>query len=364
MIFIGAEHIISPLGNTALQNFENAKNGISGVKKKEGHNFPTSIITDYHQFEGYSKLESLSIQSAQASLASVDATAFTDKWLFVLSTTKGDIEHLKSGDIEKAKPSYLAKRIEDKLPINAEVMVVSNACISGLLATITAHDLIRINKYDHVLVLGADLVTEFTSRGFKSFYALSESPLAPFDENRTGLSLGEAVSTVILSAKKEVFKEKPVVFAGGASANDANHISGPSRTGEGLVRAINSALKSSDTVAKNIGFISAHGTGTRYNDDMESIAFNRVGMGQTPMNSFKGYFGHTLGTAGVIEIAMTMQSMKSGTLIKTVGCETPGTTEKVNVLTQNQFANVKTILKTASGFGGCNAAAILKTEEI
>jgi len=364
VIFIGAEHILSPLGNGAGQNFNQAQGGVSGINTQHSHpeftEKPISILENFENLKGCSKIESMAISSVLESLKQIKKSTFNDKWLLILSTTKGDIDHLASRDIAKSKPTYLANRIAEKLPLKAENMVVSNACISGLLAAITAHDLIFTQKYDHVIVVGADVVSKFTSRGFESFFALSNEASAPFDKNRKGLSLGEVASTVILSSRMEIYNEKPIEFAGGASANDANHISGPSRTGEGLKRAIDAAMKQSNITSKNVQHISAHGTGTRYNDDMESIAFTRCNLQEVPANSLKGYFGHTLGAAGVLELSMTMQSMRNNEILKTLGCTEKGTTEDVNILMENQKTELNTVLKTASGFGGCNAAAILK----
>ena len=364
MIYIGAEHILSPLGVSAQQNFEQARKGFSGIKKTHPHSRftekPLSVVENLDFLDGHSKIESMAILSVLDSLKHIEQSSYNDKWMLILSTTKGDIDHLENGDLVKAKPSYLASRITKRLPFQVDEMVVSNACISGLLGAITAHDFILAQKYDHVIVVGADVVSKFTSSGFESFFALSDEPSIPFDKNRKGLSLGEAVSTVILSSKKEIFKQSPVEFAGGASANDANHISGPSRTGEGLKRSIDSAMIIAGVKSAEIDHISAHGTGTRYNDDMESVAFNRCGLSQVPLNSLKGYFGHTLGAAGLVEIAMSIQSMRNKLMLKTLGCVEKGTVDEVNILQENQEIELNTVLKTASGFGGCNAAAILK----
>ena len=366
MIYVGAEHILSPLGSNALKNFTEALNGNTGISPKHNHpeftDKPISLIQDFTAIDSYSKIESMAIFSVLDSLNQINSNTFNDKWLLILSTTKGDIDHLKNGELEKAKPTYLASRIAEKLPIKPELLVVSNACISGLLGAITAHDYLATKKYDHAIVVGVDVVSKFTSSGFESFFALSNTPSAPFDKDRKGLSLGEAASTVILSSRKEIFTEPPMVFSGGASANDANHISGPSRTGEGLKRSVDLAMKYANVTGTEINFISAHGTGTRYNDDMESIAFNRCGLSSVPLNSFKGYFGHTLGAASVVELSMAIQSMRNGQMLKTLGCQNVGVTDEVNVLIENQKVNVQTVLKTASGFGGCNAAAILKKD--
>jgi 3-oxoacyl-[acyl-carrier-protein] synthase-1 len=364
VIYIGAEHILSSLGNTASENFNEVLKGNSGITHQDEQVFtskkPNGLLKSFKIIKGYTKVESMCIKSALECLDGINKAAFSEKWLLVLSTTKGDIEYLAQGDIEKAKPSYLAKRLSEKLPISCETMIVSSACISGLLATITAHDLLLTQKYTHALVVGVDIVSAFTTSGFESFYALSEQSSKPFDKDRTGLSLGEAVSSLVLSSNENIFDEKPVVFSGGASSNDANHISGPSRTGEGLYRAVQSALKIAKVDSKEVDFISAHGTGTKYNDDMESIAFTRSNLNEVPLNSMKGYFGHTLGAAGTLELAMSIQSMRNGIMLKTHGCTNPGTSESINILLENKEKELNIILKTASGFGGCNAAAILR----
>ncbi len=364
MIYIGAEHILSSLGNTAAENFNAALAGQSGIKttkeSKALSDKPLGILANFKNIEGFTKVESMCISSALSCLSEINRSTFSDNWLIILSTTKGDIDHLANGNIDKAKPGYLLERVVGSLPIKGDSMVVSNACVSGLLATITAHDLIAIEKYQHALVIGVDVVSKFTTMGFESFYALSENPSSPFDINRTGLSLGEAASSLVLSNSKKIFKQSPMIFSGGTSANDANHISGPSRTGEGLVRAINQAMKIANVDGNDIDFISAHGTGTKFNDDMESIAFTRCGLNKIPTNSMKGYFGHTLGAAGTLELSMSIQSMRNGQMLKTMGCTTPQTSEQINVLLENEKTALNTVLKTASGFGGCNAAAIIK----
>ena len=119
-------------------------------------------------------------------------------------------------------------------------------------------------------------------------------------------------------------------------------------------------MERSKVTSQDIDFISAHGTGTNYNDEMESIAFDRLGLNSTPLNSLKGYFGHTLGAAGLIEVISTMKMMENNHLLKSLGFEEAGTTRSINILEENETQEVTTILKTASGFGGGNASLILK----
>jgi len=173
--------------------------------------------------------------------------------------------------------------------------------------------------------------------------------------------MGEASGSVFISKDKEFFKEKPLKLFAGVSTNDANHISGPSRTGEGLYRAIKKTQEKHNIATSEIDFISAHGTATNYNDEMESIAFSRLEMLNIPLNSLKGYYGHTLGAAGIIETVISMQTIRENVLIKSLGFTEQGTTHKMNIIEETKQQEIGCILKTASGFGGCNAALIIKS---
>ncbi|MGL1886418.1 MAG: beta-ketoacyl synthase [Reichenbachiella sp.] len=361
MIYIGNEHIISPIGLTAAENFEAAQQGESALKmhkefKGNEVSFPFGWMADYTPNSGLTKLESLVLDAVLACLNGKQL----ENCLLILSTTKGDIDHLQSLDIEKAKPSYLAKRVVSQLSFEMDWTIVSNACISGISAIVLGHDMIQSKQYDHVVVVGADLFSEFTLKGFDSFFALSDTACQPFDSNRKGLSLGEVCASVLISNNRNCYEQVPMELLGGASSNDANHISGPSRNGEGLYRAIQKCLEFTGVKAEDIDVVSGHGTATRYNDDMESIAFNRCGLGDKPLNSLKGYFGHTLGAAGVLEVSMFMQSARQNVMLKTLGCSEPGTTEQLNIQLENKEMPIQTVLKTASGFGGCNGALIFR----
>jgi 3-oxoacyl-[acyl-carrier-protein] synthase-1 len=146
-----------------------------------------------------------------------------------------------------------------------------------------------------------------------------------------------------------------ILVGEGFSTNDANHISGPSRTGEGLFIAIDRLLKKSPL---NVDYISAHGTATLYNDEMESIAITRARLQSVPINSFKGYWGHTLGAAGIIESIMGIWSIKNGVILNTKGYNVSGVTNPIFIINKPVKKEINTCLKIASGFGGCNAALI------
>jgi len=285
--------------------------------------------------------------------------------LFIITTTKGNIDLLEPG-LQEAfgkKRVYLhemAKAITAHFHHPNRAMIVSNACISGVLGIIYGERLIRAGKYKHVVVSGGDMMSEFIVSGFQSFQSLSEKACKPFDKERDGLTLGEGCGTIILSANADSFIETPLMVLGGAGSNDANHISGPSRTGEGLYVAIRQAMKLANVTAQEINTISAHGTATDYNDEMEAKAFSRAALEEVPLNSYKGYIGHTLGAAGVIEAAISLQSMKRNMLFRSAGYEQSGVSKNINVIQKNMNAKITTCLKTASGFGGSNAAVVFQ----
>jgi 3-oxoacyl-[acyl-carrier-protein] synthase-1 len=129
-----------------------------------------------------------------------------------------------------------------------------------------------------------------------------------------------------------------------------------------LSAAIKQALSEASVLASDIDFVSSHGTATRFNDEMEAKAFHLAGLNETPVNSLKGYFGHTLGAAGVVESVISMQSLLDNQLIPTKGYSVCGVTKKLNVIEELVFTPLETCLKTASGFGGCNAAIVLQKE--
>ena len=356
MIYIGGENIVCPLGDSAEQVFDRAAGGERTVQEHTDLRVSKDPFFA-SRFDDHVTAVSLATASIAGSLSNLASDLRGDRTLFVLSTTKGEIDHINS---EQGSLHGLMRSILDATEIEAaRSIVVSNACISGLLAVVTAADLIAAGHYDHAVICGVDLVSRFTVTGFQSLFALDDKPCKPWDADRNGINLGEGSGCIVLSRDRSLFNS-PFVYGGGACANDANHISGPSRTGEGLHRAIERCLENSPLKRSDIGQISAHGTATRYNDDMESIAFSRSGLDGIPTHSYKGYFGHTLGAAGVIELALLFQSVRNDTILPTMGLENPGTTKSIHVKSELLKRPTPFVMKTASGFGGCNAAAIFE----
>ena len=363
-IWILADSIVSPLGSTTGENFAKVQDGISGIELISQdvlgtHSFYGGFVSYLGNTDSSSKFEVLCQRVIEQLLEKVSIRK--DRTLFVLSTTKGNISFLDEGVPDHPRihlhktAAYLAGSYG--LPNH---LVVSNACISGVMAMIVAGRLISAGQYDYAVVVGADVLSRFVVSGFESLHALSPDRCRPFDAQRNGINLGECAAGVVLGLRESAKDSSAVCISGGGLSNDANHISGPSRTGEELAMAMRQALQDAGKKPEEIDFISAHGTATLYNDEMEAKAFHIMNMAETPVNSMKGYFGHTLGAAGVLETILSAECLKRDQVIATAGFNQIGVSKPLNVIREPANIKMKTCLKTASGFGGCNAAIVLQ----
>ena len=376
MIFSIGDSIISPLAMTSHGNFEAVLRGESRLQYYE-HPFGLpepcfislledekidrafSVIYDY-SVKDYTKMEKAAILAAHQAIEEANIAADRDNVIFILSTTKGNVDLLENNPYEPERP-YLwrsAQLIAEFFDNPNTPIVASNACISGCAAQMAAFNLLQSGQYKYAVVIGAETLSKFVISGFQSFKALSQERCKPFDANRCGLNLGEAAAAIVYTKDDDITRipDHALILRAGAINNDANHISGPSRTGEGLLRSINKVMAGFDQA--QLAFINAHGTATLYNDDMESVAINRANLQNVPVNSLKGYFGHTLGAAGVLETIMAHQAIKNHTVIGTLGTDTPGTAMPVNAALQSQPVSGNAFMKLISGFGGSNAAIL------
>ena len=292
----------------------------------------------------------------------VEKHSISEETAFILSTTKGNISLLKNQEtlLESVFLSNLAQKITDFFGFQTKPIVVSNACVSGVMAISVAKNMILAGKYKDAFVVAGDEISEFVISGFNSFQAIGTEICKPYDKNRDGINIGEAAAAVYITSTPDENENFSFKIMGDSAINDANHISGPSRTGDGLFASINNAMTEAQLSAEKIDFISAHGTATIYNDEMEAIAFNRMNLQNIPLNSLKAYYGHCLGASGLLESIISMESALHKTLISSKNFEETGTSQPLNIIRENQSAEIKYILKTASGFGGCNAAIVLE----
>jgi 3-oxoacyl-[acyl-carrier-protein] synthase-1 len=356
-------NIISSLGFTTQENYEQVKRGVSGVKYYDSgtfdlpEGFMASLIDTRRlaeEFEkisaknGFTDLDKAAILSVSYANQKAKIDLSSEKVIFILSTTKGNVQLLDKKDGRgPTSPAQIylwhsAKQIARFFDNPNTPIVVSTACISGAAAQIAALRALQSARYDYAVVVGADFLSKFIISGFQSFKALSPELCKPFDEHRCGLNLGEAAATIIFQRHEA---KGCVSLVAGTIKNDANHISAPSCTGEGSYRALKSIPHS------QIAFINAHGTATPYNDAMEMQAITRAGLADVPLNSLKAYFGHTLGAAGVLESIISMLALREGIVLPT---QPRGADQALG--------GKSSFIKMLSGFGGVNAALLFGDE--
>lgn len=366
-VYIAHAAMVTPLGTGTRANMDRLTEGRSGIawiddKSLSLHPLPLAKVPNalLQQTDGtykcHTRFDSLLMACIDDLLQDCPVDFSSPDTRVLLSTTKGNIELLETDETNQALwLSYSAKAIREKLGHPHEPIIVSNACISGVSACIVARRLLQRDVCRHVLVIGCDVLSRFVLEGFQSFHAISQQPCKPFDASRDGITLGEASAALVLSTAIR----SDILLGDGAISNDANHISGPSRTGEELNFCIRETLRRSALHAGDIGFISAHGTATVYNDEMESKAFEMAGLQQVPLFSLKGAYGHTLGASGLVDLLVSAECLRQNLVLPSLGFDTPGVGGQVTVNRELLHANMHAALKTASGFGGCNAAIAL-----
>ena len=357
-----ADNVLTPLGETTAQNYEAVKAGRSLLRRYEGawgipEPFSASLFTEEQNrtlaIEGLTRFESLVVRSARSAILEAGIDPSQQRVVLILSTTKANIELLQQG--QECGPAYAAQHIAKALSVVTEPVVVCNACISGVSAIILAQRLLEHGDYDYAIVCGADVLNLFTVSGFQSLKAISEDVCRPFDIERLGLNLGEAAATIVFGNQET--SGWAVEF--GAIRNDAFHISSPSKNGEGARLALEAVLQQAQQPTEGLAMINAHGTATMFNDQMESVAIERAELNTVPVNALKGYFGHTLGAAGILETIITMAALDDHTILGTKGFEERGVSGKIILTKDNTPTDKQRFVKMISGFGGGNAAILV-----
>lgn len=359
-IYLGASSMRTCLGDKA-ETLAAMRNGESGLKYSE--EFAMHVgRAEVKMTDGYSRFESFIIEQIQNVVAESGIDLSSDDVQLVVSTTKGNIDYLAldcDNIIDKTFIDTSVQSVADYFKCKNTPIIISNACISGVSAFVVARWMLVTEKCKHVVVAGCDALCEFITSGFASFKSISERPCRPYDENRDGLTLGEAAAAIVLTTDESMADAAHIRLAGGAVSNDANHISGPSRTGDGLYFAISNAMNEAGVTREDIGFLNTHGTATRYNDEMESKAVAWAELTDKPLNSLKGYIGHTLGASGVVETIVCAEQIKQSYIFGTKGFTKSDTPHELTLSSDIQRFEKQCCVKTASGFGGCNAAIVL-----
>jgi len=314
-------------------------------------------------------LADTALTEARAQATKVLASTPVERVGLVLSTTKANIEALErvSDGRPCAEPArrhlqgdLLAADLAAAHGARGPVQCVSVACVSGLVAIQQGAKLIQRGAADAVFVVGVDHLSAFVVAGFTALKAIDPQGCRPFDRDRRGLSPGEAGAVIVLTRADRV-PAPAITLRGWGISNDANHMTGPARDGSGLAQAIRAALAMADLPAPEIDYVNAHGTGTPYNDSMESAALRNVfGDRCPPLSGSKGMLGHTLGAAGVVETILCVLAMRERCLPGTPRLHAAAAEAPAALVVEPRSApRLDHVLKLNTGFGGVNGALLL-----
>ncbi|MDM8526316.1 beta-ketoacyl synthase N-terminal-like domain-containing protein [Desulfococcaceae bacterium HSG8] len=290
----------------------------------------------------------------------------------ILATTNGEISILeksvldgKPGDADGSRMDILLDKLMRLTGVRGPGIVVSATCASSSAAVAQAAAMISGNECDCVLVMACDCVSEFIFAGFSSLMALDKDMAKPFDKGRRGLTIGEAAGFILMMSESRALREdRPIIgeVAGWGLTCDANHMTGPSRDGSGLAMAIHKSLKKAGISEDAAGSISAHGTGTVYNDSMEMKAFKSVFKTPLPTYSIKGGIGHTMGAAGLLEVIIGFQTLHKKMVPPTVNVQNVDEEARGWVSAEPNPSDSLMTVSTNSGFGGVNCSLVLVRE--
>jgi len=264
------------------------------------------------------------------------------------------------------QPQRQALDLADALGFSGPITIIANACASGANAVGHAFELVRAGQSERVLTGGYDALCQLVFAGFDSLQALSTTQCRPFDAARDGLGLGEGAAVLCLESVAHARRRGAEIFgeiAGYGTASDPHHLTQPDPEGNAAFLAMSAACESARIRPDEIDYINAHGTGTPLNDSAEARAIKRLlgaACRRVPVSSTKSSVGHLLGAAGAMEAAVCLMALREGWLPPT------GTTRAADALCEFPLvreparAQPECVLSNSFGFGGANAALVLR----
>ena len=249
--------------------------------------------------------------------------------------------------------------VTDQLGLGGPAVALSSACATTAKVFGVASRMIASGLCDAAIVGGADSLCLTTLYGFHSLNLLSAEPCRPFDRARNGISIGEGAGFALLEKPAQVNAEDAVMLLGVGESNDAYHMSSPHPEGIGARLAMERALAAAKLAPKDIDYINLHGTATQPGDAAEDIAVTGLFGFSTPCSSTKGYTGHALGAAGIIEAIISSLSIRDGLLPGSPTTQNPDTSLRSRFVVKSEKARVDRVMSNSFGFGGSNCSLIL-----
>ena len=346
-----------PFGEVSLTNVELANMGGWSAKNRGRTDLLAKIaFTQAIQHAGLSKEDLSAEDTAFISASTVGGMSDAD-------TLYNDIQVNQEASAFMDSYSYDAHLINlsKEYGIKGFTATINTACSSSANAIMLGARLIKSGRAKRAIVGGSDSLGKFTINGFNALRILSEKPCMPFDENRSGLTLGEASAYMVLESEEFASNKIPLaVISGHGNANDAYHPSSISPDATGVIESMNKALRSARVEPNEIDYINAHGTGTENNDISELKGMKSIFGNIPPFNATKSYTGHTLAAAGAVEAIFSILSLQNQELFPSLNCSVPINEYKIEPITEYQpNSKIKHLLSNSFGFSGSCTSLVI-----
>jgi 3-oxoacyl-[acyl-carrier-protein] synthase II len=401
--------LLSPLGigtEANWQSLQAGRSGIGRITRFDPANFASQIAGEVKGFDPLQFVEKKEVKKLDVFIqyalaasqfamddAGVKVTAGTASRVGVyiasgiggFATIEREHEALLQGGPRKISPFFIpasiinlaAGHVSIRFGAKGPNLATCTACSASAHAIGEAAEIIRRDDADMMIAGGSEAaITPMGVGGFAAMRALStrndapEKASRPFDKERDGFVIGEGAGVLVLEEMGSALARGARIYAEvvgyGASA-DAFHITAPSEDGDGAVRAMEMALRRARVDPSEIGYINAHGTSTPLNDKLETMAIKRC-FGEharsLAISSTKSMTGHLLGAAGGLEGGITALAIHNQTLPPTINLENPDPECDLDYVPNAcRRAGIRYALSNSFGFGGTNAALLMKRVE-
>jgi 3-oxoacyl-[acyl-carrier-protein] synthase-1 len=297
-------------------------------------------------------------QEQKSATALIIGTSLID-WHLVNAINETVYDYKKTAyKSKKSSIDTYAKELSQELGLNDFTMTINTACTSSANALLEASNLIEAGVVDYAIALGIEIYSPLMSSGFYTMDLISPTCAKPFDKNRDGLVLGEALGAILLGKERSLWQ-----LLGGYSNCNSQTITSVSQSGKECVEVMQKALLDADVTSSEITAIKAHATGSLSNDLAEINAISTIFDSSIKFTALKPYIGHTIGASGVVEISLFMRAIDTGFIPKTIECKEP-ILEDYAPLKENIECSSGRFMCNYFGFGGNNISLIIQKESL
>lgn len=399
--------VISPLGNSTSETWQNIVNGLSGAGPitrfdhslfkthfaAEVKGFDPLLYVDKKDLKKYDPFTLYALAATDEAVrdAGIDFEQLPEAerrrtgviWASGnggISTFETQLKEFNSGDgTPRFNPFFIPKMIVDiaagvvsiKYKLHGPNYCTVSACASSNTAIISAYDTIRLGRADRMIAGGSEAaITEASVGGFNAAQALSknnEDPTGasrPFDRNRDGFVIGEGAAALVLEELEHALDRGARIYAeikGGGMAADAYHLTGTAPDGIGAALGMQQALDDAGIDAAAVTYVNAHATSTAIGDLSELQGIRQVfGDREVLVTAPKSMTGHLLGAAGAIESVISVLSVYHDLAPGTINLNEPDPAmpEGIRILTRTEAMQVDYVLNNTFGFGGHTASSL------